>query len=50
MCDDRYWPREDETEKTTARVDGAQEIIDGAEVRNAMDACATARAAGKKVQ
>ena len=39
-----------ETEKTTARVDGAQEIIDGAEVRNAMDACAAARAAGKKVQ
>ena len=50
MCDDRYWPREDETENTTARVDGAQEIIDGAEVRNAMDAYAAARAAGKKVQ
>ena len=50
MCDDRYLPREDETEKTTARVDGAQEIIDGTEVRNAMDACAAARAAGKKVQ
>ena len=50
MCDGRYWPREEETEKTTAKVDGAQEIIDGADVRNAINACAAARAAGKKVQ
>ena len=50
MCDDRYLPREDQTEKTTARVDGGQEIIDGADVRNAINACAAARAAGKKVQ
>ena len=50
MCADRYSPREDETEKTTGRVDGAKEIIDSADVRNAITACRAARVAGQKVK
>ena len=55
-CDDllsldaRYLPRNDEDEQTTTRVEGVESIAAEANVRQALVACAEARAAGMTVR
>ena len=49
FIDGRYLPRDDEDEQTTTRVEGIASVATENHVRQALAACAEARAAGMTV-